>query len=142
MFNDLFQVTHATGTIEFRPDAITGVNEYEMDGKKYSICRSAYEVIRNDFGNLTYKGTQLLEGEEPDDYSPAGFSYERAFLCRPSDDWGSIYFSEVDQNIKNPGFRYLLRVQASEYSTLYFVRTPHDLAELLTKFKVLSEAEQ
>ena len=143
MFHELFQVTHASGPVAFRPDAVTGMNEYEINGERYTICQPAFEMTRNEFGALTSKETRiLLRSEDDNDIEAAGFYLERRYRQGKSEGFGAIDVAVAEPKLENPVFRYLIRVGDGACYTYYFVRTLHDLAELLAKFKMLSETEE
>ena len=142
MINDLFKVTHATGTVTFTADAITGINRYSIDGKSFVTNRMAYEVARHEYGTITFKEAQILLSEEEDnDIEQLGFNMERVYCKGKSDGFGAINVALADNKLELPVFRYLVSVCDQERFYYYFVKTMHDLAELLGKLKVLGESD-
>ena len=143
MFDDLFKVSHAAGAFNIQPDAMTGADDFVIDGENYGTCGLTYEVTRNEYGNLTYKESKiLLRDDDCDDYGPAGFGSTRTYRNGLSDTFGNITVATAAQTIENPVFQHLICVGNGSSFSHYFVRNYQDLAELLGKFRVLAESEQ
>ena len=141
MLTDLFKVYHATGIVEFRPDAFAGQDKFLMNGEEYDFIK-VNVVDRDEHGGLVFRAVNTLSRVDGDDgewMKMTGFYDQRIATTMREGIWAGIdVFRALDASMA--AYKYLLRWEDGELIVPYLIKDHIDLADMLNRLRVLGEA--
>ena len=143
MLTDLFKVYHAKGIFNFTPDAIIGREKFRMDDEEYDFM-TAYVLEHDEHGSLAFREVNTLsrvDGDDDEWVKMTGYYDQRISMAVNDKSWAAM---DVYQAI-DPGsavYRYMLRWEDCGRVFPYLVKDHMELADLVSKLKVLCETKK
>lgn len=143
-----YSTCHAQGTLAFKPDRVAGLQEFIIDEKTYFFSDwPFFSVSRNDAGGLVFTPEKVICAEENEDNT---IEYLRTvgFLEIPiasngkPEEWGRINVYSAIPVKEKLQYVYLVEFNDCNRRSGYFVRSAHDLADLIARLNILADALQ
>ena len=143
-----YSTCHAQGTLAFKPDRVVGLQEFIIDEKTYFFSDwPFFSVSRNDAGALVFTPEKVICTEENEDNTveylrTVGFFEMPIASNGKPEEWGRINVYSAIPVKEKLQYVYLVEFNDCNRRSGYFVRSAHDLADLIARLNILADTLQ